>query len=388
MDDPRRILLVRLSHLGDVTQALPCFHALRARFPRAHLAWAVESRFAGLLDGLAGLDRVVLFDRHGGPGAWFRLRRELRDLAPDLTVDVQGNWKSAVVARLSGARRRVAPAPSEWRERSAARLANACAPPTPVPVHASVPHAVDRVLHVTEHLCGAFAPRRDPALTDAERAAARERLEGVAPSDGAPLVLVQVSPANDVRTATDACLVDATSRLIAAGVRPLLIGAASERERALCLADAVARASGADAPAVNCDALALRAFAAQLAAAAERDAVLLTGDTGPLHLGAAVGLTCVCLSGPFDPARTGPWPTPADPRSPHAVLGAAIELECRPCASRTCRRPGGRVCLDDLDGARVAAVVLERLAAARDVQAPNDVPSTSSSSAMRSGTSR
>jgi len=64
--NPDRILIVRLSHLGDVVHALGVFHALHAAFPSAEIGWAVQPEFAGLLDGLPGLARVFHFERRGG----------------------------------------------------------------------------------------------------------------------------------------------------------------------------------------------------------------------------------------------------------------------------------------------------------------------------------
>lgn len=353
MPDPERILLVRLSHLGDVVHALPGFHALRERYPRASIAWAVQPAFAGLLEGLAGLDRIVPFDRDGGLGAWWRLRRELRDFAPDLSVDVQGNWKSGAVARLSGAPRRVGPARRDWREPSAARLANDLAPP----VGADARHAQDRVLHLVRWLCGPTSLRRDPGLTADECRAGRERLRRACGSaTGAP-VLVQVSPARDVRTATDTCLVDAVTQLRSDGRAVVLTAAPSETQRARALVRETER-RGVEPPALVDDSPNLRAFGALLAAAAEADGVLVTGDTGPLHLAAAVGLRCVCLSGPYDWRATGPWPPPDDGASPHRVL--TVDVDCRPCNARRCARDGGRACLDQLDGARVARAALAK----------------------------
>ena len=63
---PRRILLVRLSHLGDVVHALPVYHALRRAFPEARVAWAVQEEYAELLEPLPGLTRTFRFERRGG----------------------------------------------------------------------------------------------------------------------------------------------------------------------------------------------------------------------------------------------------------------------------------------------------------------------------------
>src|SRR5262249_19112540 len=113
---PDRILLVRLSHLGDVVHALGVFHALHAAYPRAEIGWAIQPAFAGLLEGLPGLARVLVFERRGGLAAWLALRRELARFRPDWTVDAQGNAKSGAVAWLSRAPRRVAPARADWQE--------------------------------------------------------------------------------------------------------------------------------------------------------------------------------------------------------------------------------------------------------------------------------
>ena len=116
MVEPKRILLIRLSHLGDVVHALPVYHALRCRFPRATLGWVIQPEFSALVAGLPGLDRVLHFDRRGGAAAWLRLREELGAFGADLAVDAQGNLKSALVALTSGATRRVGLARGDWRE--------------------------------------------------------------------------------------------------------------------------------------------------------------------------------------------------------------------------------------------------------------------------------
>ena len=113
---PRRIALVRLSHLGDVVLALPLFHALRERFPHAELAWVVQPEFAPLVAALPGLARTIRFDRRAGLRGWLELRRELSEFAPDLAVDAQGNLKSGFALACSGAARRVGLARADWRE--------------------------------------------------------------------------------------------------------------------------------------------------------------------------------------------------------------------------------------------------------------------------------
>ncbi|QDU85568.1 ADP-heptose:LPS heptosyl transferase I [Planctomycetes bacterium Pla163] len=372
MADPERILIVRLSHLGDVVQTLPLFHAVRERFPAARIAWAIQPAFAPLLAGLEGLERTIEFDRDGGWRAWIRLTRALRGFRPDLALDAQTNWKSAAVARASGAPQRLSLPRDLWREPSAARLMTASVAAAAGPLE----HAQDRVLHLAREVCGsAFDVRRDPGLSADELRAGRARLAQLVPrlDDPAlrPPAIVQVSPATDVRTPPDASLVAALVELHRRRVPTIVTSAPRELARAKALCDEARRAAGTLAigaddhrDAAPFGALAgepetLRSFASWLAAAAERDARFVSADSGPLHLAAAVGLRCVTLAGPYDWRRTGAWPPPDRAGSTHRALVADPDLECRPCLSRTCARPGGRECLERIAPMRIADAVTD-----------------------------
>ncbi len=104
-----RILIVRLSAIGDVIQTMPVACALRERFPQAMLAWAVQERAGTLLRGHEAIDELILLPRGWlkSPGGVWQLRRKLRDLQFDVAIDVQSLTKSAFLAWLSGAKRRI-----------------------------------------------------------------------------------------------------------------------------------------------------------------------------------------------------------------------------------------------------------------------------------------
>jgi lipopolysaccharide heptosyltransferase I len=112
--DARRICLIKPSALGDVVQALPVLSALRGRFPQAHIAWVVNRSYAGLLADHPHLDEIIAFDRGAG-GMWSRaawrgfaeLNASLRERRFDLAVDLQGLLRSGLMARATGAARRV-----------------------------------------------------------------------------------------------------------------------------------------------------------------------------------------------------------------------------------------------------------------------------------------
>ena len=163
---PDRILLVRFSHLGDVVCALPLYHALRSAFPGARLAWATQAEFAPLIEPLPGLERVIRLDRRGGLRAVRRLRQSMRAFNPDLSVDAQGNYKSAVAALLSGAPRRVGSHPRDWREVSARHLATERAPLADGPHGCIAGLAAAWAVHTNSNLAPAAAQQDAGRLAD------------------------------------------------------------------------------------------------------------------------------------------------------------------------------------------------------------------------------
>lgn len=346
----RRILLVRLSHLGDVVHALPVFHALRAAEPAAEIGWVIQREFADLVRGLPGLARVFEFDRRGGVRAWFALRAELASWRADQVIDAQGNWKSAGVARISGAARRTGLHAEDWRERSAAWLANDRA------ARAHGTHAVERMFALAEHAARAPAPPDASAfelgLCASELALAADELAQrvTLPFDG---VIVNLATPGDVR-AWPAERFGALAQAIARrGERVLVLAGPAEAELGRTLARELAHEARV---AVWPGQRGLRTLAGVFTLAARAGATFAGCDSGPLHLAWACGLRVVCLAGPQDARRTGPWPI-ADGAGPHAVVRARAEPACAPCLARRCTHAAGPVCMTHIDLADVLAAL-------------------------------
>ena len=142
--EAERIALIKPSALGDVVHCLPLLSAVRKRFPRAHLAWIVNSSYAPLLEGHPDLDAIIKFDRGAmRQGAWQgmsrmgRFLKQLRAEKFDLVLDMQGLLRSGIMCWASGASRRVGLAGS----REGSRFAYTDIVPVP---HAANLHAVDR----------------------------------------------------------------------------------------------------------------------------------------------------------------------------------------------------------------------------------------------------
>ncbi|MBM3988530.1 MAG: glycosyltransferase family 9 protein [Planctomycetes bacterium] len=332
---PRRIALVRLSHLGDVVLALPLFHALRERFPRAELAWVVQREFAPLVEPLPGLARTLRFDRRGGLRGWLELRRELSEFAPDLAVDAQGNLKSGFALACTGAARRVGLAREDWREPLGRFALTESAAP------AAGEHAFERTLALARHFGASADPRRDPALSSSELRAGRERLREFELGRGD--VILQLSPARDPRSWPLEHCAELLARLGGDGRRVLaLSGPAEERE------GAELRARSEQLAHVKhwVGQRGLRELAALLSVAADAGVLYAGGDTGPMHLAAACGLPVTVLCGPHSHLRTGPWPIAGS--GAHRAVRAAAQPACAPCLARTCNHPQGPVCMREI----------------------------------------
>jgi lipopolysaccharide heptosyltransferase I len=286
-----RILIVRLSAVGDVIQSMPIACALRERFPEAFLAWAVEARAGQLLEGHEALDQLISLPRGWlkSPGGVWRLRQLLRGLRFDVAIEAQGLTKAAILAWLSGAPRRIGFGFPWGRELS--RWLNTETVDTPGP------HIVQRNLQLLRPL-GIVSPTArflvPEHLKDRQRAAETiahagwERFAMINTGAGWPSKLW---PAD--RFAAVAAHLATTWNL------PTLVVWAGQTEREIG-EQLVAGAQGFAQ-------LAPPTTLAELASLARRAKVFISSDTGPLHLAAAVDTPCVGLFGPWPSDVHGPY---------------------------------------------------------------------------------
>lgn len=340
---PARLLLVRLSALGDVLHALPALAALRALLPDACLDWAVEDRTAPLLRDHPDLRRVVAFPRAALSGALrgvprpLRLARGLRAFAAELragrydaVLDLQGNLKSGLVARLAGAP--VVAGAARGREGSHLLLTH------PLPPPPDGLHKVERNLRLVGALLGRPAPWSAPRLglgpEDAAQAEAALSAAGV--HEPHPLVLHPGTSGFGAFKRWPPERFAAVARRLASPARPAAITfGPAERE----LAELVARHSDRAARPVPTPSL--RALAALVA----RARLVVAGDTGPLHLAALLGAPVLGVYGPKDPAVYGPHGLRPDGTPGLLPVALKHDVACRPCTLRRCAAP---VCLTTL----------------------------------------
>ena len=314
----RAILIVRLGALGDIVHALPVAAALRERYPDARIDWVVDERHLPLLELVSGLDhRIPLASRSAGPIARIRrLRPTLRAARYDLAVDVQGLLKSAVVARLSGAARILGFARGALREPAARVLYTETCDPGPGR------HVVDKNLALAVAAGAAAGAPRFPLEAPASAALDAVRTT----TGGRPFAVVNPGAAWPNKRWPPARF-GALARALAVGRGLPVVVLWGPEDGAL--AEAVVGAADTDgvrqAPATG-----LGDLAAILGAAA----LVVSGDTGPLHLAAALGTPVVALHGPTDPARNGPWSAADVAVSRHGDCVCARRRRCRlatPC---------------------------------------------------------
>lgn len=348
---PRRILLVRLSAIGDCLHAAPVAAALRRAHPDAFIGWAIQEPAATLLRGHAGVDRFHLYPRRArGLGAGLdtlrRFRRELRSCRYDAALDVQGLTKSGLVAWWSGARHRIG---FRGGPGMGSRELNALFLNRRFAVDLAVSHVVDRNLALlsASGLVADEHPAAEWRLPEYDEPGPLAFLERHGLGAGGYAV---VSPGTIWRTKLwpPRRFAETVRRLGRERGLPVVVAWAGEEERRA--AEEIVSAAGDGCRVLLAPPTDLR----ELATLLRRAALFLGCDSGPAHLAAALNVPCVSVFGPTDPARNGPYGT----RS--AAVQLDERLDCQPCWRRTCSR-GDFACMERLDAGRVVEACLARL---------------------------
>lgn len=319
--DHARILLIKPSSLGDIVHALPVVSALKGRWPTAHVTWVVKRQWADLVERAEGVDRVWPVDENAR--SWIGQVRALRAERFDLAVDLQGLFRSGALAGLCGAPRRIGFA--NGREGSPWFYTQL------VGVPRREMHAVDRYLLVAEAL-GARAegpPQFRFNITDSDRAVVQSALLGHGVSADRPWMAVHVSARWPTKRWPLSSFGAVLDQLNQAGLGPTVLIGSSEDRRDVDQLRALTNGSFIDLTGL----VPLGCLPALLSKAG----VLITNDSGPMHVAAALGVPVVAMFGPTSAARTGPY------GSGHHVLAGSVP--CSPCFSRVCRHVPELECL-------------------------------------------
>jgi heptosyltransferase-1 len=302
-----KVLIVRLGSMGDLVHALPVAAAIRDAWPTARLDWLVDARYVDILRYVPVLDRRIVVSTAGRrleqtmleagdanyagkrriPAALRDLRRERYDVA----LDLQGLIKSAAFSRLAGARRTIGFTRRFLREPAASIFYGETVDPT------GAVHVVDKNLAVLLPLGIAASARRFPL--EAPSSTARDTVRVQLNRQGVTrFALLNPGAAwPNKRWPPDRFAAVASWLRRAHGMTSVVLWGPAEGGLARIVVDE-ADGSAVLAPPTN---------VGDLLAIAKEASLVVSGDTGPLHLAAACGVPAVALFGPTDPGRNGPW---------------------------------------------------------------------------------
>jgi heptosyltransferase I len=335
-----RILIVRLGALGDVIHTLPAVAALRRAMPDARIDWLVDSPHQDLVGLVSVIDaRIVLEART--VKAWVNAAAVLRARGYDAALDFQGLFKSALLARASGAKRVLGFSIWHLRERGARAFYNETSePPNP---RTAERHVIRKNLALAAKLSPSIDPGSSPLEFPlvAVPSGAVEQLKRTL--GGEPYAVLNPGAAWPNKRWPPERLGEVAAFLRARhGLRSVVAWGPGEK----MLAEAIV--SGSEGAAVMAPALPLIDLVALL-----RDArLMVSGDTGPTHIAGALGVPIVAPYGPTNPERNGPWD------SADIVLSKFDECACH--YQRTCRVPD-RWCLGGLPASEMMAAITRRL---------------------------
>jgi heptosyltransferase-1 len=345
--DPRSILIIKLSAIGDVVHTLPFLEVVRANFPNARIDWVVEEASSQIIEGHPAIDHVMVSHRTSWQKQLFRGRessaalmqiqkflKELREETYDWVVDLQGLLKSALLLGLSRGRRKIGP--SWGKEGSRLFLTE-----PPFFVEPDL-HAVEKYLKAAEYLgCDRTIWKGDIPIREADKRTIEKFLRD---SEVDGKVLVGINPMAKWTTKLwesekFSALADRLQKELSC--RVIFTGSRQDREEV----DKIIQRM--DENPLN---LTGRTNLKELAYLYSRCQLLISTDTGPMHIAAAMGCPVVALFGPTAPRRTGPY------GPGHTVIRQ--EMTCSPCLKKKCE---DLRCMRDITADRVFEAVEQQL---------------------------
>lgn len=344
------ILIVKTSAIGDVTHTLPALNALRQHFPDAMITWLVEEAAADIIKGHRALDRVLISRRkywarelRGGPRRFVKACRELwafiralRDTRYDLLLDFQGLLKSGVLVWLADAERKIGFGRGMDHAECSYIFLNERIAPVAMDTHAltremallkAIGVATDEIVF-------------DLPITAGDRAEMEEVLARHGVDRHRPLIAINPQATWPTKLWFNDRFAEVAERLLERGYAVVFTGSPADRHEIELIIGAMA------GKVAN---LAGETSLMTLAALYQKATAVVSTDTGPMHIAAAVGTPLVAIFGATAPWRTGPW------GENHVVLRVA--MDCSPCLKKSC--PKNSECMRQISVAMVVAAVNE-----------------------------
>ena len=329
-----KVLIIKLSSIGDVVHTLPALYSLRKGFEKkgvnARIDWLVEEAASTILKGHPMIDNLIVVKR-----GWLKNYSENKKTSAllakegyDMVIDFQGLLKSGVWVHLSRGKKRLGF--SNARELSHFFLNEK------LPAYDIEKHAVERYLELAAHAGGARWAVRFPMDTAAAKKSVEAKLKENGVEDGFFVLVPRARWATKMWS--DEKFADLARRIIKkTSLTAVLAGGPGDRKGLEPLRESIGH------KAVNMAGL---TDLKELWAMAALSEFVVTLDSGPMHIAAASGAPVVALFGPTAPWRTGPW------GAGHSIVRKG--LECSPCFKKNCTEPR---CMEGITVDEVMAAV-------------------------------
>ena len=287
---PDNICIVMMSAVGDAVHVLPVINALKRANPRTRITWVLQPAPATLVRGHRSVDEIIIFDRARGWRAFADVRAELAKRRFDLVINLQVYFKAGVVTTFTRAPVKLG------FDRSRARDFNWLFTNRKIPVHA-VQHVQDQYFE----FLGALGVAPEPVEWDLgpwpdERAWQAEFIASVN-RPVASIVIATSKPEKDWLPERWAEVADAL--YLRYGMQVVLVGGTSERERR---AERIVMEHAHHKPRSE-----LGSGLRKLVSILDASSLVLSPDTGPLHMSVALDRPVISLMGYTNPKRTGPY---------------------------------------------------------------------------------
>jgi lipopolysaccharide heptosyltransferase I len=354
--DFSRILIIKPSAVGDVVHTLPVLEKLRRRYPRARIDWLLTPENAQIVRGHPALSNILLFARRdfakdgrrlGAVAGLLRLIAEIRAVRYELVIDLHGQFRSALFAVASEAPYRVGFGSPIRRTASTfqgqllknipnrgwagAREGSWMAYTHRIPIPTLEVHAVDRYLWVGKLLGLDDDPPVFNLPVSPEADGRVSTLLAPLARPGQPLAILAPGTMWETKHWTPEGFAGIARGMARKGFAPIFIG--SDGERALNRSIQALAGLGGD--------LTGKTTLAEAVALIRRAAVVVTNDSGAMHIAAALGKPAVSIFGPTNPVYVGPY------GQPRSVV--RLDLPCSPCNfRRLIQCPHGHACMRDL----------------------------------------
>ncbi|WP_447968240.1 glycosyltransferase family 9 protein [Nitrospira sp. M1] len=323
--------------------ALPTLASLRQRYPLASITWLIKVEWAELLEGNPDVDEVIPVN--------FRLRywpslvRRVRQGQYDMVIDLQGLFRTGLLAGLSGASERIGFA--EGREASPWFYTQRVELPLPIDRAWRLldMHAVDRNLAIARYL-GAETDAPTFWLPDieADRRIVRQRLDEAGVKTGDRLIAIAPLSREDIKNWPLDRFVDLTENLVHwPNCKVVVLGSPAQQ----WIMEKFSSVTNG-----QCIDMVGKLRLRQLGSLLREMDVLIANDSAPIHLAVAVGVPVVGLYGPTHAGATGPYKT-----SVHRSLHTQTTLACRPCGQTICHHAKEKECLTMISVAEVMCAI-------------------------------